>query len=115
MTMTIQREDAYLAGDVAPVVLAAQVLNVLAEKGAHLNDSIGHALDLTKPLLLQRRVVEDGRGDPGTMDGRVGVQRANDDFDLRVNAGLFLCRLADDGKGTGTLTIETLHQVSTLP
>jgi DNA repair protein RadC len=42
---------------VAPVVLAAELLEVLLEKGTHGNDAVSHALDLTKPLLVERRVV----------------------------------------------------------
>lgn len=82
-------EHADLARDVAPVVLAAEFLEVLLEEGAHGDDAVGHALDFTQPLLVQGGVVEDGRGDAGAVDGRVGVERAYEDLDLGVDALLF--------------------------
>jgi hypothetical protein len=36
----------------APVVLAAKLLKVLLEEGTHSDDAVGHALDLTEPLLV---------------------------------------------------------------
>jgi hypothetical protein len=101
-------EHANLGSDVAPVVLAAELLEVLLEQGAHGNDAVGHALDLTKPLLVQRRVVKDLGGNAGTVDWRVRVKRADKNLDLRVDTLLLICGLADDGEGTNTLTVETL-------
>jgi len=101
-------EHANLAGDVAPVVLAAQLLQVVLEQGAHLDDAVSHALDLAQPLLVERGVVQDGAGDAGTVDGRVGVERADQDLDLRVNAlGLF-GRFGDNGEGADALAVKTL-------
>ena len=91
-----------------PVVLAAELLQVLAEESAHLDDAVGHALDLTEPLLVQGGVVHDGGGDAGTVDGRVGVEGTDENLDLRLDALLLLGGLADEGEGTDTLTVETL-------
>jgi hypothetical protein len=66
-------EIAYLAGNVAPVMLAAQLLQMLPEKSAHADDSVGHPLDLPKPLLVQSSVVENGGGNASAMDRGVGV------------------------------------------
>ncbi len=101
-------EHANLRCDVAPVVLAAKLLEVLLEESTHGDDAVGHALDLTEPLLVERRVVQDLRGNAGAMDRRVRVQWADKDLDLRVDALLLLGRLADDGEGTNTLSVETL-------
>ena len=101
-------EHANLAGDVGPVVLATQLFKVLLQQGAHGDDSVGHALDFTKPLLVQSGVVENGRCDTGAVDGRVGVERTNEDLDLRVDALLLVGIGADNGKGTDTLTVKTL-------
>lgn len=90
-------------------MLAAKVLQVLLEQSAHLDDTVSHALDLTEPLLVQGGVVHDGGGDAGAVDGRVGVQRTGEDLDLGVDALLLLGRLADEGEGTDTLTVETLE------
>lgn len=102
-------EHADLAGNVGPVVLAAELLQVLAEQGAHLNDAVSHALDLTEPLLVQLRVVHNGGGNAGTVDGGVGVEGADQDLDLRLNALLLLSVFAHERESTNTLTVETLH------
>lgn len=77
-------------------MLATQSLKILLEKTAHLNDTVSHTLDFTQPLLLELGVVQDGGCDTGTVDGGVGVERANEDFDLRVDALLFLGGGADE-------------------
>lgn len=101
-------EHADLAGDVAPVVLAAELLEVVLEQGAHLDDAVGHALDLAEPLLVERRVVQDGAGNAGAVDGRVGVERAHEDLDLAVDALGFFGGGGDDGEGADALAVETL-------
>lgn len=98
----------YLAGDMGPIVLAAKLLEVGAEKRAHLNDTVGHTLDLTEPLLVQLGVGHDSRSHTGTVDGRVGVEGTDQDLDLRLDTLLLLDGLADEGEGTDTLTVETL-------
>ena len=98
----------HLAGDVRPVVLAAKVLQVLLEQGAHLNDTVSHALNLTQPLVVQCRVAHDGRGNTGTVDRRVRVEGTDEDLELRVHTLLLLGVIAHKGEGTDTLTVETL-------
>jgi hypothetical protein len=105
-------EHANLAGDVAPVVLATELLEVLLEKGTHGDDTVSHTLDLAQPLLVEFGVVQDGGSNTGTVDRRVGVKRTDQDLDLRVHALLLLDIGADDGEGTNTLTVETLGKVS---
>jgi len=105
-------EHADLAGDVAPVVLAAELLEVLLEESTHGDDTVSHTLDLTQPLLVELGVVQDGGGDTGTVDGRVGVKRADQDLDLGVDTLLLVGIGADDGEGTNTLTVETLESIS---
>lgn len=100
-------EHANLAGDVAPVVLAAKLLKVLLEQSTHADDAVGHLLDLGEPLLVQGRVIQDLGGNAGTVDGRVGVQRADEDLDLRVDSLLLVGVLGDNGEGTDALTVET--------
>jgi hypothetical protein len=102
-------EHADLRGDVAPVLAAAKLLEVLFEESPHGDDAVGHLLDLTQPLLVEGGGVENLRGDAGTVNGRVGVQRADKDLDLRVDALLLLGRCADDGEGAYTLAVETLY------
>lgn len=47
------RKHADLGGDVVPILLAAEVLEVLLEERAHGDDAVGHALDLAEPLLVE--------------------------------------------------------------
>jgi hypothetical protein len=99
---------------VAPVVLATKLLKVLLEEGTHGDDAVSHILDFTEPLLVESRVVENGGSDTGTVDRRVGVERAHENLDLRINAFLLVCRLAHNGEGTDTLAVKTLKQKSVL-
>lgn len=99
---------AYLVGDVAPVLLASELLQVLLQKSSHLDDTVSHALDFTEPLLVELGVVHDGRGNAGAVDWGVRVKRADEDFDLRIDALLLFGGLADNGECTDTLAIETL-------
>lgn len=91
-------------------MLGAELLEVLLEKGTHGDDSVGHVLDLAQPLLVQLGVAEDLGGNAGTVDGRVGVQRADEDLQLRVDTLLLLGVGGGDGEGTDTLSVETLFE-----
>lgn len=82
----------------APIMLAAQRLEVLLKECTHFDNAISHALHFSKPLLVELRIIEDRRGNAGAMDGRIGVQGADEDLDLRINTLLLLSRLADDGE-----------------
>jgi hypothetical protein len=104
-------EHANLAGDMGPVVLGAKLLQVLLEEGAHADDAVSHALDLTKPLLVELGVVEDLYGDAGTVDGRVRVHRTDKDLELGVDALLLSGVGTDQGEGTDTLAIQALIAV----
>jgi len=105
-------EHTDLRGDVAPVVLASELLQVLLEQSAHGDDAVSHVLDLTEPLLVKGSVVEDLGSDAGTVDRGVGVERTDENLDLGVDALLLVGVLANDGEGTDTLTVETLRQMS---
>ena len=101
-------EHTNLGGDVAPVVLAAELLKVLLEERTHGDDAVGHVLDLAKPLLVQRGVVQDLGSNTGTVNRGVRVERSHEDLDLRINTLLLVGGLADDGEGTNTLAVESL-------
>ena len=101
-------EHADLGRDVAPIVLAAQLLEVLLQQSAHGDDAIGHILDLAQPLLVQSRVVQDFGSDARTVNRRVGVERSYEDLDLRVDTLLLLDRFANNREGTDTFAVETL-------
>lgn len=76
-------------------MLAAELLEVGAEERAHLDDAASHALDLREPLLVKSRVVHDGGGDAGTVDGRVRVEGTDEDLDLGIDTLLLLGVLAN--------------------
>lgn len=101
-------EHTDLRCDVAPVVLAAELLQVLLQERTHGDNAVSHVLDLAQPLLVELGVVQDLRSNAGAVDGRVGVERADKDLDLRVNTLLLLGRFANDGESTDTLAVETL-------
>ena len=97
----------HLVRDVIPVVLGAQIFEILLEQGTHLDDTIGHALDLAEPLLVELGVAQDLAGDARPVDGRVGVQWTDEDLDLGVDALLLVGRVGDDAEGTDSLAVET--------
>lgn len=102
-----EAEHADLLGDVRPVASRAEFLESIDELSTHSDNTISHKLDLTAPLGTELRVAPDGGDDSGTMDGRVGVHRTNENLQLRFN-GLLLGGIAgDDVKSTDTLTVET--------
>lgn len=92
----------------APVVLAAELLEVLLEQGTHLDDAVSHSLELDEPLGVELGVVHDGGGDAGAVDGGVGVQRPNEDLDLRVDALLLFGRRTSNRECTYTFAIQSL-------
>lgn len=102
-------KHANLAGDVRPVMLGAQLLQVLLKKSTHGNNAVGHTLDLAEPLLVQFGVAQDLGSDTGTVNGRIGVQGTDKNFQLRVDALLLSGVSADEGEGSDTLAVETLR------
>jgi uncharacterized membrane protein len=110
ISQKIKRErKTYLVGNVRPVMLAAQILKVLLQESTHLNDAVGHALDLTQPLLVKLGIVQDSRGNTSTVDGRVRVQSADEDLQLGIDTLLLLGRSTDKRECANTLTVETLR------
>jgi hypothetical protein len=104
-------KHANLRGNVAPVVLAAELLEILLEQGAHRDDAVSHVLNLAEPLLVQRGVVQDLGSNTGPVHRRVGVERAHENLDLRIHTLLLIRGLAHNGEGTNALAVETLiHQ-----
>lgn len=66
-------EHTDLVSDMVPVLDGSSVFQGLLEGLSHPNDTAGHDLDFVLPQLLERRVLEDGRHDAGSMQRRVGV------------------------------------------
>jgi hypothetical protein len=57
---------------------------------AHIYDSVSHALDFAGPLETEGLIAKDGVGNTGAMTGRVRIERADENFELRVDASLLL-------------------------
>ena len=100
----------YLRGDVAPVVLAAELLEVFFQERPHADDSVRHPLDFSQPLLVQRPVVQYLGSDASTVNRRVRVQRPDEDLELRVYPLLLLSRLAYDRESSNTLPVQPLER-----
>jgi len=92
----------------APVILRSKILEILLQKCSHCDDTVSHSLDLTKPLLVQGRIVEDLRSNAGAMDRRIGIERSDKNLDLGVDALLLLGIFTDDGEGTDAFAVEAL-------
>lgn len=107
-SQTSKSKHANLVCDVVPLARAAEGFEVFAEESAHLDDAVGHTLDFAEPLLVQGGIFEDGGCDASAVDGRVGVQGAHENLELRVNALLLGGVFADNGESTNTLAVETL-------
>lgn len=90
-------------------MLASQSLEILFQESTHLNDTVGHALDLAQPLLVKLGIVQNSRGNTSTVDGRVRVQSADEDLQLGVDTLLLLGRGTDKRECANTLTVETLR------
>lgn len=56
-------------------------------------------------MLVERFVVENLGSDTCAVDGGVGVERADEDLDLRVDAFLLLGIFADNGECANALTV----------
>lgn len=90
-----------------PVVLGSQILEVLLQQGSHLDDAVGHALDFAQPLFVQRGVAQDLARDACAVDRWVGVERADQDLDLRIHSLLLLGAVGYNAECAHSLAVET--------
>lgn len=88
-------EHANLIGDVRPVPRASVLLQIVAEFGAHRDNSIGHSLNIHQPLLRQIFIAENFRDYAGSVDRRIGIHRPDQDFYLRQYSRCFVLIAAD--------------------
>jgi hypothetical protein len=101
-------EHSNLALDVTP--LSRSVVGggqEVVKPTPHADDPVGHELDLGLPNLVKVLVGEDGVGDTGTVEGRVGVHWSDDDLQLTFDTSLLLGIGGDEGESTNTFTVET--------
>ena len=98
-----------LRRDVAPIMLAAYFLEILLQKCSHRDNAIRHTLDLPKPLLVESLVIEDLASYTSAMDWWVGIKWPDENLELRIDTLFFFRRLADYGKRSNPLPIQTLH------
>ena len=100
-------EHANLRFDVAPLSRSIQSHKSIVQLLTHADNPICHTLYLALPLRVELRRAENGVGDTCSVDGRVGVHRANDNLQLAVNASFLLRVGANEGESTDTLAVET--------
>lgn len=73
---------------------------------AHVYDSISHTLNFAFPLVTENLIAKNSVGNTGTMTGRVGIERSNKNFELRVDTGLLLRVCSGQGKRANTFAVE---------
>ena len=99
-------KHADLAGEMAPVVLVAAVLESVSQTSAHLGDTAGHVEQILVPHLGESFVTEDSVDNASTVERRVGVDRASELLDAAHHNVLLFGAAADEGEAAGTLTVE---------
>ena len=102
-----ETEHSDLALDVTP--LSGSVVGggqEIVEPTTHGDNPVGHELDLGLPLLVKVLVSEDGVGDAGAMEGRIGVHRPDDDLQLALYASLLLRIGGDEGESANPFAVE---------
>jgi len=104
-------EHANLGSDVGPVTLDSLSLEGGAESLPHVVHAGADGDELIEPLLAESGVVENASSNSGTMLRRGRVVGANDDLDLREDAGGGILVRADEMHAASTLTVET-HDLS---
>ena len=104
---TSEGEHADLSSDMRPVALDSLSLNCRAKSSSHVVHASANNNELIKPLLAEGRLVEDLSSDSSTVLGRRRVVGADNDLDLRENAGSLFSISADEVEAAGTLAVET--------
>lgn len=78
-----------------PIVAAAGLLERVDEHSAHQDDAISHALHLLAPLSVQSSVVQNNGHNASAMNGRIAVNGASKDFQLRFDTSRLAWRISD--------------------
>ena len=81
-----EREHADLIGDVVPCAGSLELVELLLQRLAHLDDAARHGAEIAFPLGEELLVVEDCGGDAGAVGGRVGDLGALEDGELGGDA-----------------------------
>lgn len=102
-----ETEHANLVDDVIPVLLGAQLYEVILQQAANIDDAIGHRLHILQPLGAQVLAVQDLGRNPSPMNGGIGVQATDYDLQLGNDAASLLFVGAHGGEGASTLAIQT--------
>jgi hypothetical protein len=100
-------EHSNLIGDVLPVALRTEILQVIAKLAPHSDDAIGHVLDLLAPQRAQLRIVQDRGDHTSTVNRRIRVHRANENLQLALENLRTFLRLRDERERTDALAVET--------
>lgn len=90
-----------------PSTLSSDLFELCSQKFSHSCDSIGHSDELIKPLLAHGWLIEDDRGDSGTVPWWRRIVNSNDDLELGEDFTSDGLIGADKVKSTTSLTVET--------
>ena len=101
-----EAEHTNLARDVTPRQSGPRLAELVAQRRAHCDDPVGHGLALSPPLRRQRAVGENDFDDARAVDGRVGVDGARDDLELREHALGLGSVVTYDGDRADALAVE---------
>merc|ERR1719240_1857388 len=99
------RSDISFSSDIH-CAFSFEILKPLAEHVAHLDDAIGHLLQLGHPLRLQLRVTEDLGNEGSSLLRRRGIHRAHHQLDLREPRVRALLVRADEVEDADALAVE---------
>lgn len=74
---------------------------------AHADDTLRHSLNLALPFAVQLLIAENGAGNTGTVQRRVGVHRADNNLKLTVHAQLLLSVFGGQRERADTLAVQS--------
>lgn len=104
-------EHTNLGGNMIPGSLGADLLQVLSKGLSHGIYTLGDHDQLVEPLLSHLWLVEDDRGNSGTVKWWGRVVGSDDDFNLGQNLGSNGFIVGDEVEGSSSLTIKS-HNLS---
>mmetsp|Transcript_14764 Transcript_14764/g.20536 ORF Transcript_14764/g.20536 Transcript_14764/m.20536 type:complete len:280 (-) Transcript_14764:190-1029(-) len=92
--------------DVPPVLGRPSFNKCVSQALPHLDNATSHRLNIVKPLLRQRFVLENGVDDIGPLNRRVGVHRPHEDLQLALDLSRLLGVVTHDAEGTHTVSVQ---------
>jgi len=107
LVQSSEREHANLTGDVAPIMLIAQLCELATETDSHLLHTARHVAQVLVPHGCQLGVAEDDVDDTSTVNGRVGVDGSGNLLDAAHGNVLLSLTSTNRGEAASALTVKT--------